>query len=78
MFRFFFGSDDLRSAAERARRLHSEWLTRALRRGGGAGVPRIPVRAVSEGGFAPVMGTAEGREWAEGWWSLTLEGEGTE
>jgi len=61
--------DDL---AERCRRLHSAWLTRAVRRGGGRHLPRIPVRVVSNGGFAPLMSTFEGREWAEAWWEEAL------
>jgi hypothetical protein len=62
--------------AERMRRHHSAWLTRAIRRGGGKSLPRIPVRLVSEGGFDPLMNTFEGREWAEAWWNEALEGEG--
>lgn len=71
MLRRFFGSDDLPGHAERLRRFHSAWLTWALRRGG-AGLPRIPVRAVSEGGYGPLMATSEGREWAEAWWGDAL------
>lgn len=54
-------------AGEKARRVHSRWLSDAIAHR----VPtykRIPVRKVSEGGFAPVMATTEGREWADGWW----------
>lgn len=72
MFRMFFGGDDPEFAAERARRVHSTWLTRALRGGGNAHIPRIPVRRVSEGGFDPLLSTVEGREWAEAWWAETL------
>lgn len=73
MFRFSFADDFLLSAAERARRLHSRWLTRAFRHGGARGVPRIPTRPVSEGGFQPVTSTPDGRAWADRWWRDTLE-----
>ncbi len=72
MFRLFAGQGDQPSIAERMRRFHSAWLTRAIRRGGGRKLPRIPVRLVSEGGFDPLMSTFEGREWAEAWWDEAL------
>ena len=72
MFRTTFIGDAFDNLAERCRRLHSAWLTRAIRSGGGRGLPRIPVRRVSEGGFVPLMSTFEGREWAEGWWDEAL------
>ncbi|MBX3385344.1 MAG: hypothetical protein KF768_02100 [Phycisphaeraceae bacterium] len=65
-----FGSDDLSVRAEFMRRLHSRWLTRAMRVGFVA--PRIPTRRVDEGGFDPVMRTAEGRAWAAEWWDRAL------
>jgi hypothetical protein len=74
MLRHFF-DDFWATAAEHARALHSRWLTRAIRHGGGKGLPRIPTRLVSEGGYDPVMATVEGREWAEEWWSTTLNNE---
>jgi len=52
---------------ERARRLHSSWLTSALRDTGGS-LPRIPTRRVDEGGFDPIVRRPEGREWADRWW----------
>ncbi len=58
-------------AGEKARLVHGVWLTRALGIGGGL-IPRIPVRRVSEGGFAALMRTREGRGWAEGWWASAL------
>lgn len=73
MFRAFFGDDFLARVAAHARALHSRWLTRALRQGGGKGVPRIPTRRVSEGGYGPLVATVEGREWADQWWSDTLQ-----
>lgn len=75
MFGFSFGRGSMESIAERMRRFHSAWLTRAIRRGGGRNIPRIPVRVVSEGGFEPLMSTFEGREWAEAWWNEALGGE---
>jgi hypothetical protein len=72
MLGFFFRGRPFESVAERMRRFHSAWLTRAIRHGGGAGIPRIPARRVSEGGYSPLMGTVEGREWAEAWWNETL------
>ena len=56
-------------------REHSAWLTRMLRGAGGrkARAPRIPVRRVSEGGFARLMSTPAGRYRAERWWERTLE-----
>ena len=68
-FRRIFGlSRRLETAGERARRLHAEWLTRALT-SGGVRAPRIPVRKVSEGGSENVRTSPEGRAWADSWWS---------
>lgn len=75
MLRQFFGDDFLARVGAQARAMHSRWLTRALHHGGGKGVPRIPVRRVSDGGYAPVMATVEGREWAAQWWAEALESE---
>lgn len=72
MFGFTLGRGSFESISERMRRFHSAWLTRAIRRGGGRTLPRIPVRLVSEGGFHPLMATFEGREWAEAWWDEAL------
>lgn len=38
----------------------------------GAGLPRIPTRLVSRGGFEREMSTTQGREWAARWWDETL------
>lgn len=70
LWRLWFG-DRLEEAGARARRLHSLWLSRALRRGSRP-VPRIPTKLVSEGGFAATMATEEGRRWAEQWWDDAL------
>lgn len=72
MFRALFDLLSGEDPGERARRMHSAWLTRAIRHGGGQGLPRIPVRRVSEGGYGPLMATVKGREWAEQWWGDTL------
>lgn len=69
---FTYRGRPFQSIAEHARRLHSAWLTRAIRRGGGRGLPRIPARRVSDGGYGPLVATTEGREWAEAWWADAL------
>lgn len=66
-FGAFFGE----SRAARMIREHSRWLTRAVR--GNRSYPRIPVRRVSDGGFARLMSTRQGRRYAEQWWAGTLE-----
>lgn len=58
-------------SGEAARRVHGQWLTKALR--SPRAMPRIPVFPVNEGGVETVMNTPEGRVWVEGWWSHTLE-----
>lgn len=70
MFRNFFGEDWYMARASLMRRVHSSWLSRAMRRG--SRVPRIPTRPVSEGGFTPVLDTPEGKQWAEEFWSVAL------
>ncbi len=70
MFRRLF-FDDFEIRAALARRVHSLWLTRALRVG--AKLPRIPTRLVREGGFSPLVSTPEGREWADLWWEEALQ-----
>ncbi len=67
--RLFFDDFDVRAAF--ARRLHSSWLTRAIR--AGVKMPRIPTRLVRDGGFAEVVSTPEGRAWADRWWAEALE-----
>jgi len=61
----------LRTAAEVARELHSQWLTRALEQG--LDRPRIPVRRVDEGGFDPLISRPGGKERAEAWWKAALD-----
>lgn len=53
------------------RRRHSRWLTAAI--ADPSHIPRIPVRRVELGGFAPLTATAQGRQWAEQWWSRTFD-----
>jgi len=52
-------------------RIHSLWLTRALRRRIRA--PRIPVRKVADGGFTSLMSTHSGRRRAADWWETALD-----
>ena len=59
--------DRILTASERARRLHSAWLTRALA-GETGECPRIPTRRVEQGGFSGILRTAFGRRWAVEWW----------
>lgn len=53
------------------RRVHEEWLTRALR--SRRDYPRIPTRRVDEGGFDAMMSRAEGQEHARLWWDRALD-----
>ncbi|MBL0928327.1 MAG: hypothetical protein IBJ11_11870 [Phycisphaerales bacterium] len=72
-FRRLFGfAERLETAAERARRLHSAWLTRALTDPQWA-APRIPVRPVSEGGWDEFVRSPGGRDWAERWWDDAID-----
>lgn len=57
--------EDLEARGELARQVHSAWLTRALRT---RGVPRIPTRAVAEGGFEAITRTQRGRTVRDRWW----------
>ena len=52
------------------RLFHSAWLTATLRRG--ARLPRIPTRDVESGGWTTMMGTPEGKAWAEEFWEGAL------
>ncbi len=70
MFWIFGEHDAWMTTGERARRQHSEWLTRALV--SGRRVPRIPIRAVSAGGWGELMSRPNGRVIAERWWRRTL------
>lgn len=61
----------LLDAGERARRLHESWLTMAMAKP--AIVPRIPIRAVRDGGFDNLRARPGGRNLAEAWWGEALE-----
>lgn len=52
----------------------SAWLTRHMAQSAPAPAPRIPTKLVDEGGYRELMASLEGREWAEEWWTLTLDG----
>lgn len=65
-FGLFHRGLDLPTPGERMRRMHEEWLSRALRRPDGA--PRIPVRRVDQGGFSALLAAPGGRERADQWW----------
>jgi hypothetical protein len=72
MLRDLFGRQRrLTTAAEKARRLHGEWLTRAL--ADPMRYPRIPARPVRDGGFTQLVTHPRGRAWADGWWRDTLD-----
>jgi len=59
------------SIRRRMIREHQRWLNRALR--GQVRAPRIPVRPVSDGGFAPMLARPGGREQAAAWWTEALQ-----
>ena len=56
---------------ERARRLNSAFLTRAL--GESRDYPRIPRRREDEGGFDALRARANGAELAARWWAYALQ-----
>lgn len=70
--RNFDASTRILTASERARRVHSAWLTRALAEDAHE-APRIPARRVEQGGFGALLRTARGRSWAWEWWGRVLE-----
>lgn len=65
-----FWNDDSLDLAERARREHSEWLTRAM--ASSREYPRIPVRPVVTGGFSRLLSRGNGAELARRWWEAAL------
>lgn len=71
MFRRFFRKDDLLTAGELARRVHSAWLTKAL--GSRRAYPRIPVKPVTAGGFSELMASPDGPRIAREWWDNALQ-----
>lgn len=56
---------------EMVRRHHEAWLNWALTHD--RGLPEIPRRRVSEGGFAGLVSTEDGRRIATGWWEWAFE-----
>lgn len=83
MFKRMFSRRSVMEAGERARLVHSVWLTHYLvgrsRLGSGSpgraadGLPEIPSRRVADGGFADILATPLGRAWAEDWWNIAME-----
>lgn len=71
MFRRLFSREDLPDKAALFRRAHERWLTRAM--ASPRAYPRIPLRRVADGGFAPLVSRPGGRERAERWWAMALE-----
>lgn len=61
---------DALTAGERARQLHSRWLTQALR--SGKEMPRIPLRRVEDGGWEELLAKPRGRDVADRWWRRAL------
>jgi hypothetical protein len=67
----FSSRDELPLRGAIMRAIHERWLTKALR--SEKALPRIPTRAVREGGFSILMSQSAGRKWAEDWWAMTLD-----
>jgi hypothetical protein len=70
-FHFFRRNNYPSGPGERMVMEHARWLSWALRHR--PHLPRIPVRKVSEGGFARLMATHRGREFAAEWWEDALD-----
>lgn len=62
---------DLTTHAERARRVHSAWLTWAL--ASDERFPRIPRQAVGGGGYDTLLATPRGRAVCRRWWQRALD-----
>lgn len=71
MFGRLFRRESLPDKAALFRRVHERWLTRAM--ASPARYPRIPVRRVADGGFAPLVSRPGGRELADRWWTIALD-----
>lgn len=67
---FWSWSKRREGAAERFRKEHEAWLTRALL--DGREYPRIPTRAVRAGGFDGLRRRAGGPQRAAMWWDAAL------
>lgn len=66
----FWTKRDYLEAGELARRVHEEWLNRAMT--GRKKYPEIPVRPEVTGGFAPMMSRDGGARLAEQWWEAAF------
>ncbi len=66
-----FNRSEVLDKGEEFRRLHGEWLTRALR--SRRDYPRIPVRRVDEGGFDALRARTNGPSRARRWWDIVLD-----
>lgn len=67
----FFRKDELLTAGEVARRVHSVWLTDAMR--STRSYPRIPLKPVAAGGFSELMSSSDGPRVARDWWDSALQ-----
>lgn len=65
-----WGKQELVEAGELARAVHSRWLSEAF--ASNKPYPRIPVRAVNQGGFNVLLSKPNGRALADRWWQLTF------
>lgn len=72
-FRRVFGIGRIEEAGKKARRQHSQFLTRALLGYTRTPLPRIPTRRVDKGGFDKVMRDRRGRRAAEHWWTVAFK-----
>ena len=68
--RWVFWPNDERAKAEAFRRVHERCLSQAMRRP--ERLPRIPIRAVSHGGFSGLIASPAGRRAIERWWERVL------
>ena len=66
----FWEHDDRMEAGQKARLIHSQWLTQALT--SHKPYPRIPVRPVITGGFSNLISKPRGQALAQQWWQAAL------
>ena len=66
----FWTRSEFVEAGERARREHARWLTDAL--SSNRPYPKIPLRAVRDGGFGPLLARSGGEELARSWWGAAF------
>ncbi len=67
----FWSKREFMEAGELARLVHSRWLSDALV--SKKPYPRIPIKAVDEGGFAPLMSRPNGQARADLWWQRAFD-----